>query len=1036
MTQFFATPNLRSSRLIGCLLSFMFFAIVLPYAQADNSVDSVESLAKKITAVMDAYHDVQLSGSEVTVREMNPSSDKKGESFSIPGKFDFRQQGVLWNVDRETFVTRYGTKELVAKNYSAGFDGETHFNLEKEKVTYGEETTSGLLYQPRQLFFRTGWSHRTLTNSFTRDGSKLTGKKTIRGHECVMYQVTIRTSGQFNRLEIAFAPDLGWLPIESKRTNRGKLYSTDTLSDFQKTPEGLWYAKKIVSTYETLPIPYRKRETHIKTFASSKSLQKSDFEHQLADGATVVDYGRGIVYINDPWWDDLAPWLRENHNWPVTSHSELWDLSSFASDAIDGLPAPGIQASEWINGDPGDWDRKDRKVTILYFYGGRSIQPHPKWLNALRKLWRANKANGVEMICVATPTTPDLTKQSAKELQIEFPIAIDKQGANNNGATHAAFGLKSYAGVVVVDKVGVAHIIKPRQNSGAKDLVSNVEVAVASALAAADSKMTLLGAVAGRMDLKMMNSIKREWRSRAQKAKARSSVSGKVTDPKGKAVANAVVKLEPRLRMISGSNPNGRTTISDRNRLRTSRTDKDGKYEFADLPKGTYQVSIQTEGLRKSTADVILATREGSKPATLDQQLEPKTAAEIAAENRVTVQGVVVDAETDEPILNFVIQGGRVDNKDPKKVTWGYTLRKSTAARQGRFNTTIDWKSGWRSRIVADGYEPMPVLSKAPKKGQRLIELRLALKKGRSASGRVVDHNGKPVNNAAIFTAGKRGISVTKKQAVNSWDGGVDSSHKKWTTNEKGEFELSVGESRTLVISTDELDVHVFPLKEKLTDLEIRLPAPGKLVIDYDIAGADSPSMMFMQRLHDGDKTWQGVDVMRNFKIENGKQLVLKNAVPGKYQIARQRLLVVDGRGHHPFMDRQQIEVLSGKSTNIAFVRNAGTSIEGTVTKIKEKGIKGAFVRVKNLKPVDELDKRFNSTKTLDAQICLVDGKFKTSLLSPGKYQIEVTAYAPMDPNAGFRSGIEQPKFVTKQEVTIPETGPPVVVEMELKVRK
>ena len=47
---------------------------------------------------------------------------------------------------------------------------------------------------------------------------------------------------------------------------------------------------------------------------------------------------------------------------------------------------------------------------------------------------------------------------------------------------------------------------------------------------------------------------------------------------------------------------------------------------------------------------------------------------QTGAQPPVTISGHVVDDATGDPIANFAIQGGHVDEKDPATITWGYTL--------------------------------------------------------------------------------------------------------------------------------------------------------------------------------------------------------------------------------------------------------------------------------------------------------------------------------------------------------------------------
>jgi hypothetical protein len=101
-----------------------------------------------------------------------------------------------------------------------------------------------------------------------------------------------------------------------------------------------------------------------------------------------------------------------------------------------------------------------------------------------------------------------------------------------------------------------------------------------------------------------------------------------------------------------------------------------------------------------------------------------------------------VDDETGRPVDPFVVQEGRVDDKDPAKITWGYSERGTPWPNpEGRFDEQIQWGRGSRARIVAAGHLPQPILDKAPSAGLTQIkDLVVRLKRGREIAGRVLYH--------------------------------------------------------------------------------------------------------------------------------------------------------------------------------------------------------------------------------------------------------------------------------------------------------
>jgi len=70
--------------------------------------------------------------------------------------------------------------------------------------------------------------------------------------------------------------------------------------------------------------------------------------------------------------------MRENLDWPQPDLRALNDLRSFSKPELAGMDAPALSAGEWLTEPtPLNWDRPERKVTVLHFYGGLLIEPSP-----------------------------------------------------------------------------------------------------------------------------------------------------------------------------------------------------------------------------------------------------------------------------------------------------------------------------------------------------------------------------------------------------------------------------------------------------------------------------------------------------------------------------------------------------------------------------------------------------------------------------------------------------------------------------------
>src|ERR1035441_5818044 len=85
---------------------------------------------------------------------------------------------------------------------------------------------------------------------------------------------------------------------------------------------------------------------------------------------------------------------------------------------------------------------------------------------------------------------------------------------------------------------------------------------------------------------------------------AAGTLTGKLTDPSGAAVANATVTA----------------TNIDNGQTRTSTTGADGGYQFITVPPGTYRVKFEAAGFK--TLEIPSATI-GATQAVVDGKLEP-----------------------------------------------------------------------------------------------------------------------------------------------------------------------------------------------------------------------------------------------------------------------------------------------------------------------------------------------------------------------------------------------------------------------------
>ncbi len=451
--------------------------------------------------------------------------------------------------------------------------------------------------------------------------------------------------------------------------------------------------------------------------------------------------------------------------------------------------------------------------------------------------------------------------------------------------------------------------------------------------------------------------------------------------------------------------------------------------EKLDIGLAVMAAPVDKEAATKPQSDHGESGHPAPSPAKATQENKP-----------IEAHGQVIDDETGKPITLFDEQGGHVDPNDPNKITWGYYLKPNSGGQEGRFDANIDWGGGWRARIIAGGYLPQPILADPPKPGQTKIEgLVLRMKRGRSISGRVLDHAGKPVKNASLFVVGSRPMEITGEQALMNSSRGLveDQSARRDSTDAEGRFTLTgIGEdAKNIAVSCQTVDLWILPAPatdEAAKDFEIRLPEPGKLIVHYDIPGGPEEATIFLQ-LHTWDREgWKGVDNRRRPTVKQHGELVLDNMTPGLYEVVR------DSGG---FLDRRQVTIEPGKTVTSDFIRKAGAPITGRIVGLDREDVQKAKPKRINIsvhKPGDErnpLAPKFASVAIdpFDKNGKPSDGSFKTEIIPPGEYLVRAGVFIEEPPERGYRTGLIPPAFEGEAKVTVPEQGAPPPVEIQLK---
>jgi hypothetical protein len=434
-----------------------------------------------------------------------------------------------------------------------------------------------------------------------------------------------------------------------------------------------------------------------------------DFRFAPPAGFDIVDHRRGIAWHNDSWWRELEPWLRENLNWPRPDLLVLRELQSYADPKIAGQRAPEIRPAEWLGEEPGPWNRPGRRATVLFFFGGRAIASTPEQIAGIKALQARYRERGIDVVGMATSTeTPELTRQAVRELEVAFPVGIDRPSEQGYGVTFNAYGLQAYSGVFVIDSRGLVHLVKPGEAPAGG--ISHLESLARQF--AAESKQADAGTVdaseeEARLSDEDYRRVDAEWKRRARDGEGTASIKGQVLfnaggrdsfdEPPGRiALFEGVfdVRAVPVLQMLHSNNPHGHSVFNDHERAVELTGDETGRFELAGLRKGTYVLTFTAAGFAAQEREVRLVSDDAE--ISLD----------LVMRQGDRIEGTVVDSDG-RPVIGATVRAlhRHFDPAAPERhTTASLPGGPATTDQQGRFRFERLYAGAYTFEVTAEGF--------------------------------------------------------------------------------------------------------------------------------------------------------------------------------------------------------------------------------------------------------------------------------------------------------------------------------------------
>lgn len=701
-----------SVALLACIL-----ANHTAFAQSQGSQFTPKQIADKIEEIADQYQSVRYSTIFNVTKSANPfQHDKNTKLVTGNGRTRYTQVGEKWVAEVKSFSVRLGSGEKTSTETGGGFDGQTYWRSDSRAVTLCEEHGGRSNHDPVNIFWHGARNRSWLFTALRKGDAKVVGTENAEGQRC------IKIESQYRKYKFRFsiAPGAAFLPLRSECAYDGKVLCVETLSQLQQSKSGLWYPRRIRIDRPNEPSPYVVKRIAVRDLEVVTDAKPQAFSPPRPLGRNIVDQSQGYAFHTDPWWPELAPKLREQFDWPGPDTGELRELHSYEA-AVDGKPAPKIAADEWINNDPGAWDRQGRKVTLLHFCFGRAISPMPKRWSSIRRLHQIYGSLGLDVVGVVRfGENPAVVKQAVKMLKIPFPIALDSKGGDDpkSSATYDAVGAGRYPIVLLVDHKGTLHTVKEK-NTGF-DKPPELEVVVRQLLK--EAGIEKLPKVVTPREHEIDNNFRQViamWKAAVADGEFRSSISGIVSggyNAKGPTpLAEATVEIEPFLKMLSSNILNSYITGGDRARKQTTETDKDGKYRFEDLAKGYYNITISANG-RAFDKQVLLV----SAAAQVSHD------AELPSEH--TIVGRVLNAADKLSVEDAVIKivGRHPDPDKPNMVTRSYPQPTTELGTDGIFTFEYLQSGAYILEISAPGFEKREMKMVPLSKKEIVIELKKA----------------------------------------------------------------------------------------------------------------------------------------------------------------------------------------------------------------------------------------------------------------------------------------------------------------------
>lgn len=377
---------------------------------------------------------------------------------------------------------------------------------------------------------------------------------------------------------------------------------------------------------------------------------------------------------------------------------------------------------------------------------------------------------------------------------------------------------------------------------------------------------------------------------------------------------------------------------------------KPGEFDFPCVPpnlKSYYRrgiikeqgtsISLPTKELTLKPGEELELTIGGLSPDEVDrlelherlmERVKPSSAKPVAARTDAMFTAKVVDAETGEPIEQFVALAG-VNHMEGLGWQWQpHTIAKYSS---GDFAWPPKGQRGYAKqvlRIEAEGYLPFTtdeVVKEAPQRDQTI-----RLLKSKGISGKVLDPDGNPASDAQVAVAMcRRGVTLKDGSIATEQLGANASLRDRWTqprtatSDERGQFTIADESALALLVVTHPTGVAMRSIDFFRDNNELQLEPWGK--IDGQVLWGDKPGegvslVMSARGRRDpgGLQNMLMVNCSGEMTTDKEGRFVFDKVPPGVAQVSRQSKPYGEGK-MRSLRPVQMVDVLPGVPTKMTF---------------------------------------------------------------------------------------------------------------------